>query len=73
MTVRPYWKNGQLVDLPGDLARVGESAGLVLYERNVVLLAALHGEEIVARPSFFALDQVRRARARGVPPSGGRA
>lgn len=69
MTVRPYWKGGQLVDLPGDLVRVGESAGLVCYERNAVLLAALHGDQIVARPSFFALDQVRRARARGIPRS----
>lgn len=69
MTVRPYWKAGQLVDLPGDLVRVGEQAGLELFERNVVLLAALRDDEVVARPSFFALDQVRRARARGIPRS----
>jgi modification methylase len=69
MTVRPYWQAGQLVDLPGDLVRVGEQAGLELFERNVVLLAALRDYEVVARPSFFALDQVRRARARGIPRS----
>jgi len=69
MTVRPYWKTGRLIDLPGNLVRVGQDAGLPLYERNVVLLAALRDDRIIARPSFFALDQVRRARARGTPRS----
>ncbi|MGH9075177.1 MAG: hypothetical protein ACRDZQ_13825 [Acidimicrobiales bacterium] len=69
MTVRPWWRAGHLVDLPGILARVGEEAGLVLYERNVALLCGLRGEEVVPRASFFALDQVRRARARGLPRS----
>ncbi|MGH7904852.1 MAG: TRM11 family SAM-dependent methyltransferase [Candidatus Dormibacteraceae bacterium] len=67
MTVRPFWHDGRLVDLPGALGRVAESAGLVLYERNVALLAGLRGERLVGRTSFFALEQVRRARARGVP------
>ncbi len=67
MTVRPYWSGGRLVDLPGLLVGVGESAGLVLYERNVALLAGLRGEGLVPRTSFFALEQVRKARARGVP------
>jgi SAM-dependent methyltransferase len=67
MTVRPYWKAGQLVDLPGMLGRLGEDSGLTLYERNVVLLCGLREDTIVPRVSFFALDQVRRARARGLP------
>lgn len=67
MTVRPWGRAGRLIDLPGLLARAGEDAGLTLYERNVALLAGLRGEEVVSRASFFALDQVRRARARGVP------
>ncbi|HVA59693.1 MAG TPA: DNA methyltransferase [Mycobacteriales bacterium] len=67
MTVRPYWRAGELVDLPGLLARVGEDAGLVLYERNVALLAGLRDDALVPRVSFFALDQVRRARANGLP------
>ncbi|MGH9076448.1 MAG: TRM11 family SAM-dependent methyltransferase [Acidimicrobiales bacterium] len=67
MTVRPWWRDGRLIDLPGALARVGEQAGLVLYERNVALLCGLRGEGLVPRSSFFALDQVRKARARGVP------
>jgi hypothetical protein len=66
-TVRPWWRDGRLIDLPGALARVGEQAGLVLYERNVALLCGLRGDQLVPRSSFFALDQVRRARARSVP------
>jgi hypothetical protein len=34
MTVRPWWRDGQLIDLPGALVSVGEEAGLVLYERD---------------------------------------
>jgi modification methylase len=67
MTVRPYWAAGRLVDLPGALVRVGEAVGLVLYERNVALLAALRDDRLVPRTSFFALEQVRKARAKGVP------
>ena len=66
MTVRPYWHAGQLIDLPGALARTGEQAGLVLFERNVALLAGLRDDHLVPRTSFFALDQVRRARTRGI-------
>jgi modification methylase len=69
MTVRPWWRDGQLVDLPGALAAVGEEAGLVLYERNVALLTALRDDTLVPRSSFFALEQVRKARAAGVPRS----
>ena len=67
MTVWPWWHDGQLVDLPGALVRVGEEAGLVLYERNVALFAGLRGDQLVPRASFFALEQVRKARSRGVP------
>jgi modification methylase len=66
MTVRPWWRDGQLVDLPGALATVGEPAGLVLYERNVALLTALRVDTPVPRSSFFALEQVRKGRAAGV-------
>jgi modification methylase len=65
MTVRPWWRHGQLIDLPGALVSVGEEAGLVLYERNVALLAALRDDGLVPRSSFFALEQVRKARQRG--------
>lgn len=69
MTVRPWWQQGRLIDLPGALARVGEDAGFVLFERNVALLAALKEDRLVPRTSFFALDQARKARARGLPRS----
>ena len=69
MTVRPWWHNGQLIDLPGALVEVGEAAGLVLYERNVALLTALRDDTLIPRASFFALDQVRKARQRGVARS----
>jgi hypothetical protein len=36
MTVRPWWRDGQLIDLPGALVSVGEEAGLVLYERDCI-------------------------------------
>ena len=67
MTLRPWWRDGRLIDLPGALARTGEDAGLVLCERNVALLCGLRDDQLVPRASFFALEQVRRARARGVP------
>jgi hypothetical protein len=71
MTVRPWWHDGHLVDLPGTMVRVAEEAGLVLYERNVALLVALlaglRGDRLVPRTSFFALEQVRKARAGGLP------
>ena len=69
MTVRPWWSAGRLVDLPGAMTRAGEQAGLVLYERNIALLAGLRDDHLVPRTSFFALDQARRARARGIPRS----
>lgn len=67
MTVRPWWRDGRMIDLPGALVRVGEEAGPTLYERNVALLAGIRGDELVPHASFFALGQVRKARAAGVP------
>jgi modification methylase len=67
LTVRPFWTAGQLVDLPGEVGRLAERAGLVLFERNVAILTGLRDDHLVPRPSFFALDQARRARRRGLP------
>jgi hypothetical protein len=69
MAVRPWWRDGQLIDLLGALVSVGEEAGLVLYERDVALLAALRDDDLVPRSLFFALEQVRKARQRGVARS----
>jgi modification methylase len=67
LTARPYRHRDHLVDLPGQLTQVAEAAGLVLYERNAALLVGLRHDRLVPRPSFFQLDRVRKARARGMP------
>jgi hypothetical protein len=67
MTLRPFRHRGELVDLPGAMGRLARPCGLVLFERNVALLAGVRDGQLVPRSSFFALDQVRRARRRGVP------
>jgi len=67
LTARPYRHRDHLVDLPGQLTQVAEAAGLVLYERNAALLVGLRQDRLVPRPSFFQLDRVRKARARGLP------
>ena len=67
LTVRPFRRAGELVDLPAATLRCGDEAGLVPYERNVALLAGLREDHLVPRASFFALDQVRRARRAGRP------
>jgi SAM-dependent methyltransferase len=67
LTARPWRRQQQLVNFPGQLARTAEAAGLVPFERNVALLVGLHGDRLVGRPSFFQLDRVRKARARGLP------
>jgi hypothetical protein len=67
VTARPWRKKGELVDLPSAVIAAGVAAGLVPLERCVALLAAVRDDQLVARPSFFQLQQVRRARASGVP------
>ncbi len=67
MTVRPWRRHGQLIDLPGAMGQVGEQAGLVLFERNVALLTGLRDDGLVSRASFFALEHARKCRRRGVP------
>lgn len=67
VTARPWRKNGQLVDLPSAVIAAGVRAGLVPTERCVALLAAVRDGQLVARPSFFQLQQVRKARTAGTP------
>jgi modification methylase len=67
LTARPYRHRERLVDLPGQLTQIAAAAGLVLYERNAALLVGLREDRLVPRPSFFQLDRVRKARARGLP------
>ena len=67
LTARPWRRQGLLVDFPGQLSRAAEAAGLVPFERNVALLVGLRDDRLVPRPSFFQLNRVRKARARGLP------
>jgi hypothetical protein len=67
ITARPWRHRGELVDFPGAVVEAGRAAGLVPAERCVALLAGIRGGQLIARPSFFQLDNVRKARARGEP------
>jgi SAM-dependent methyltransferase len=67
VTARPWRKKGELVDLPSAVIAAATNAGLTPIERCVALLAAVRDGHLVARPSFFQLQQVRKARTTGVP------
>jgi modification methylase len=67
VTARPWRQHGELVDLPAAVIAAGAAAGLVPVARCVALLAGLRGGRLIARPSFFQLDNLRRARRRGEP------
>jgi hypothetical protein len=67
LTARPYRRQERLIDLPGQLTQIAEAAGLLLFERNAALLVGLREDRLVPRPSFFQLNQVRKARAHGLP------
>ena len=45
----------------------GTRAGLIPVARHVALLAGLRDGRLIARPSFFLLDNLRRARRQGQP------
>jgi modification methylase len=67
VTARPWRQHGELVDLPAAVIAAGARAGLVPVARCVALLAGLRGGRLIARPSFFQLDNLRRARRQGHP------
>ncbi|MFE3205587.1 TRM11 family SAM-dependent methyltransferase [Embleya sp. NPDC059237] len=67
ITTRPWRHLGELVDLPCATIAAGEAAGLIPVERCIALLAGLRDGELVARPTFFALKNVRDARTAGIP------
>jgi modification methylase len=67
VTARPWRAHGHLVDLPSAVIGAGLRAGLTPVDRCVALLAAVRDGALVARPSFFQLQQVRRARTAGTP------
>ena len=63
----PGAPRGELVDLPAAVIAAGARAGLVPVARCVALLAGLRSGRLIARPSFFQLDNLRRARRQGQP------
>lgn len=67
VTARPWRKNGELVDLPSAVIGAALRAGLIPVDRCVALLAAVRDGGLVARPSFFQLQAVRKARTAGTP------
>ena len=67
VTARPWRHHGELVNLPAAVIAAGARAGLVPAARCVALLAGLRGGRLIARPSFFQLDNLRRARAKASP------
>jgi modification methylase len=67
VTSRPWRHHGELVDLPAAVLAAGQAAGLVPAARCVALLAGLRGGRLIPRPSFFQLDNIRKARRRGEP------
>ncbi|HET7464670.1 MAG TPA: DNA methyltransferase [Longimicrobium sp.] len=69
VTARPWRENGELVDLPSEVITAGIRAGLTPIERCVALIAGVRDSELVPRPSFFQLANIRREREAGQPQS----
>jgi modification methylase len=67
VTARPWRQRGELVDLPAAVIAAGQRAGLVPAARHVALLAGLRDGRLIPRPSFFQLDNTRKARSGGEP------
>ena len=63
-TRRPPWSPARR---GAAVIAAGASAGLIPVARCVALLAGLRGGRLIARPSFFQLDNLRRARRHGQP------
>jgi DNA modification methylase len=64
MTVRPYRRDGRLIDLPGQLQQLAAANGLSLHDRHAALLCGLDGTRLVPRASFF---QIRHQRSGAFP------
>ncbi|WP_306369662.1 TRM11 family methyltransferase [Nocardiopsis sp. CC223A] len=67
VTTRPFRKDGELIDFPGQITHACQEAGLVQIDRCAALLCAVRDGEVVGRASFFQLVEVRRLRKGGVP------
>lgn len=69
VTTRPWRERGELIDLPSAVLAAGKAAGLTPSERCVALLAGIRESQLVSRPSFFQMKNVRDARRQGIPLS----
>lgn len=67
VTARPWREHGELVDLPSEVIDAAVSAGLEPIERCLALIAAVRDGQLITRPSFFQLANIRNARAAGIP------
>ena len=67
VTVRPFRHKGALIDLPSAVVGAGIAAGLTPVAWMPASLGAIRDNRIIARPSFFQLSAVRKARAAGTP------
>jgi len=67
VSVRPYRLAGDLIDLPGAILTAAQSAGYQRADRAAALLTGFHGSRLVGRTTFFALHNIRAARAAGIP------
>ncbi|MFF7920518.1 hypothetical protein ACFZDP_05020 [Streptomyces mirabilis] len=73
ITTRPWRDRGELVDLPSAVLAAAEAAALIPVERCVALLAGIRDGQLVARPSFFQMKNIRDARRQGASGRGHRA
>jgi DNA modification methylase len=60
-------RNGRLFDLAGTTVSVARSVGFGYRQHVVALHAAIRDGDLVARPSYWQLTQVRHARSNGAP------
>ncbi|MGW3066952.1 TRM11 family SAM-dependent methyltransferase [Streptomyces sp. NPDC001130] len=67
ITTRPWRERGELIDLPSATLAAARAAGLTPIERNVALLAGIRDHQLIARPSFFQMKNIRDARRTGLP------
>lgn len=69
VTTRPWREHGELIDLPSAVLGAGKAAGLTPTERCAALLAGIRDSQLITRPSFFQMKNVRDARRVGIPLS----
>lgn len=60
-------RRGRCFDLAAATVRLATSAGFEYQQHVVALLAGVRDCGLVARPSFWQLNQTRKARSRGLP------